>query len=494
MSLHPVGFTAGMETTEGTILVTTADREDMLLPGAGGEVVRVRALSEQGRQQVHGEAQLLASLEVAGVQAAPVVMEIEDDGYVREAGVPVGAGSTGGRRAARGRRVAEESPPGTRERRNLAQAREDLDQLVSALHERGWVLGAEPGEGLAAREDGTVMVRDLRRLRQETASVAQMDDRMWVDSVLHDRDRTLRRRIDTGSAALGVPSVVRHSQEPAADLMRGAGAGAAEPRSAGNDRDAIGGDADGHAADAGDERSFDPLPAPRTPGRREGRDVSGTRLRHAAAGRRDMLAVAATVVLSGLVLGVGGWALLTPGGSEPTPSAAQESGPVEPASPSSVGDSEASEGADDGQGSAGTQDGDGSSGPETVRTNGPEVEDPHRLAVELAAARHQYVTGASDEPVAPEGSAAREQDDTVRQAYEGHTVTGGEPEIHAAELIEHSREDGTAVISVETSTEQHTTVAADGSTRRIPVSERATVHLALHWDGSTWWVQEAVPA
>ncbi|MBE9404118.1 hypothetical protein IOE58_07925, partial [Brachybacterium sp. Marseille-Q2903] len=133
-----------MDMTEGTILVATADREDLLLAAGGAEVVRVRALTGLGEQLVRAELQLLASLEVAGVRAAPAVLEIEDDGYLREAGNPVGPGSTDGPRAAQGRRRALETAPGTQERQYLARAREDLDALVTALHDRGWVLGASP--------------------------------------------------------------------------------------------------------------------------------------------------------------------------------------------------------------------------------------------------------------------------------------------------------------------------------------------------------------
>ena len=178
-----------MDTNDGTVLVCTGDREDLLLDVGGASAVRVVALTDTGAEQVREELQLLAALEVAGCTAAPAVLDLEDEGYVREGGVLL--------RRGRGRRAAAVGTPGTGERLVLARAREQLDFLVSAVHERGWVLGCAPGEGLAVREDGTVLLRDLSGLRREDSTMAQMDDRAWVDSVLHDQDRTLRRRIDT---------------------------------------------------------------------------------------------------------------------------------------------------------------------------------------------------------------------------------------------------------------------------------------------------------
>ena len=56
---------ATADTTEGTVLQATEHREDQLIMVGGVEVVRVRALTELGSQQVRAELQLLASLERA---------------------------------------------------------------------------------------------------------------------------------------------------------------------------------------------------------------------------------------------------------------------------------------------------------------------------------------------------------------------------------------------------------------------------------------------
>src|SRR5699024_7014376 len=106
-----------------------------------------------GRDQLRREVQLLATLEVGGIGAAPAVLEVEDEGYVREGAAPL--------RGRRGRRSAEDATPGTSERQGQARARESLEALIDALHERGWVLGAPLGEGAGIRTDGSVTVLDL---------------------------------------------------------------------------------------------------------------------------------------------------------------------------------------------------------------------------------------------------------------------------------------------------------------------------------------------
>lgn len=164
-------------------------REEQLLGSAESpHSVRVRGLDERERGRIQREMQLLATLEVAGVTAAPAVLELEDDGYEREAAPALSRQD--------GRRAAETGTPPTGERRALARAREALDELISALHERAWVLGASHGRGLGARADGSVVVLDLHGLRREDSLSARQDDRRWVDSVLQDQDRTLRRRVD----------------------------------------------------------------------------------------------------------------------------------------------------------------------------------------------------------------------------------------------------------------------------------------------------------
>jgi hypothetical protein len=151
------------------------------------DAVRVRWRGPEGQGAVTAEMQLLASLEVSGITAAPDVLGIEEDGYVRETAPELA------RR--RGRRAAGAASPATGERLAQARAREDLEALVAALHERGWVLGAPRGRGLGVRADGRVVVLDLSGLRREEGLSARSADLHWIDSVLEDEERTLRRRI-----------------------------------------------------------------------------------------------------------------------------------------------------------------------------------------------------------------------------------------------------------------------------------------------------------
>src|SRR5699024_7510386 len=135
----------------------------------------------------------------------------------------------------------------------LARAREALDALIDALHERGWVLGAPPGGGLGARADGTVMVIDLRGLRREEGLGPRSADRRWVDSVLQDGDRTLRRRVH----------LAPNSQEAQLDLT--GGIAAAQPAQPGEELAPL----------TGAEGRPSSLPAPRRV-RRRGRGAAAS--------------------------------------------------------------------------------------------------------------------------------------------------------------------------------------------------------------------------
>ncbi|MGY5764594.1 hypothetical protein ACXET9_05255 [Brachybacterium sp. DNPG3] len=153
-------------------------------------LLRVRALSDQGLEEIREELQLLAALELDGIVAVPAVLSVEHDGYDRESATPFGVSGTVG---AGGRRRALGTAPSAHEREALADARFQVEELLDALHERGWVLGAPHGSGLGLRHDGTVVVLDLSGLTPSTSSAEAHADHRWTDSVLHDPDRTLRR-------------------------------------------------------------------------------------------------------------------------------------------------------------------------------------------------------------------------------------------------------------------------------------------------------------
>ena len=148
---HPLGRSAAPSPrpegeTAGQQVLSSEDREEILLGAHANPRVAVRGRSLEGRCAVRDELQLLAALEVAGIGAAPAVLETEDGEYTRESAPPLT------RRT--GRRAAEDGSPPTAERLALSRAREDLDALLDELHQRGWVLGAPAGQGLGVRADG----------------------------------------------------------------------------------------------------------------------------------------------------------------------------------------------------------------------------------------------------------------------------------------------------------------------------------------------------
>lgn len=443
------------------VILRDEDREELQCAARDGSaVIRVRALTAAGREQVTRELQLLAALEVARVTAAPAMLEIEDEGYVREEPAAL--------RIRRGRRCAEESDPATAERRAQARARDGLDALIDALHDRGWVLGAPFGEGLGIRADGSVTVVDLSGLRPEEATGARLADRQWVDSVLRDEARTLRRRIDTrGSPVLPGPPPDRAGPSPRTG-------GAPAPQELHRDLGASAGEDEQHKEQ--EASPLRPVPAPRASSRPARSRLRGwdrplhrqscghlwNRVREvlsASRTRRIALLSAAAVLIAGGVLGSGAW-WLVPQRSAPAPSAG--------ASPYSTQSAH--------------------------RAEGPRITDPVSLATDLAQARHQYVTGAGDETVTAAGSPAEAADEQVRRAYEGATVEGGGPDILSARVLAGPTQEGTALLEAETSTPAHTVTEGDGSTTAVAATAATTVQLELRWTDGRWRVVDFRPA
>ncbi|MGP5413163.1 hypothetical protein [Brachybacterium paraconglomeratum] len=410
--------------------------------------------------------QLLAALEVAGISAAPDVIGMEEDGYIRETAPPLA------RR--RGRRAADGGAPATGERVAQARAREDLEAFVAALHERGWVLGAPRGRGLGVRADGSVLVLDLSGLRREQSLAVRSADLHWIDSVLEDEERTLRRRVHALPGA-GAPSL-----DLPGFLVTPAGTGPPDPpRVPGEqgvpDREDAA-EADSAEADvAADASVVAPLPAPRlrrarTQARAAGGGDTGSSRRRGSGGALSAVLGERrhrrTALLSGavvLALGLGAAAAITLTTDRPEP-ARQAPAVVAGGAPSGAGASQ------EGQ--------------------VPEIEDPWALAAELAGSRHSYLTGASDVPVAAEGGAAQEEDERIRTAYEGYEVQGSGPVVHEAELLEGPDEDGMAVLRVLVSTEAGQVREGSGIVQETSDSGAYQVDLVLVWDGARWRIFE----
>lgn len=442
-------------------------REEESLGAPGREdALRVRWRGPDGRESVTAELQLLAALEVAGISAAPDVIGMEEDGYIRETAPPLA------RR--RGRRAADGGAPATGERVAQARAREDLEAFVASLHERGWVLGAPRGRGLGVRADGSVLVLDLSGMRREQSLAVRSADLHWIDSVLEDEERTLRRRVHALPGA-GAPSL-----DLPGFLVTPAGTGPTDPpRVPGEqgvpDREDAA-EADSAEADvAADASVVAPLPAPRlrrarTQARAAGGGDTGSSRRRGSGGALSAVLGERrhrrTALLSGavvLALGLGAAAAITLTTDRPEP-ARQAPAVVAGGAPSGAGASQ------EGQ--------------------VPEIEDPWALAAELAGSRHSYLTGASDVPVAAEGGAAQEEDERIRTAYEGYEVQGSGPVVHEAELLEGPDEDGMAVLRVLVSTEAGQVREGSGIVQETSDSGAYQVDLVLVWDGARWRIFE----
>ena len=442
-------------------------REEESLGAPGREdALRVRWRGPDGRESVTAEMQLLAALEVAGISAAPDVIGMEEDGYIRETAPPLA------RR--RGRRAADGGAPATGERVAQARAREDLEALVAALHDRGWVLGAPRGRGLGVRADGSVLVLDLSGLRREQSLAVRSADLHWIDSVLEDEERTLRRRVHAlpgaGAPSLDLPGfLVTHAGTGPTDPPRVPGEQGVPDR-----EDAA--EADSAEADvAADASVVAPLPAPRlrrarTQARAAGGGDTGSSRRRGSGGALSAVLGERrhrrTALLSGavvLALGLGAAAAITLTTDRPEP-ARQAPAVVAGGAPSGAGASQ------EGQ--------------------VPEIEDPWALAAELAGSRHSYLTGASDVPVAAEGGAAQEEDERIRTAYEGYEVQGSGPVVHEAELLEGPDEDGIAVLRVLVSTEAGQVREGSGIVQETSDSGAYQVDLVLVWDGARWRIFE----
>ncbi|WP_345079907.1 hypothetical protein [Brachybacterium paraconglomeratum] len=457
----PGGFNPGAASARGG----TGRRETRRGTDGTGLRVEVEGLDPDSRRRIREELQLLAALEVAGISAAPGVLEIEEDGYLREAAPPLHHRS--------GRRAAEGGAPPTGERLALARARDDLDDLIEALHQRGWVLGAEPGLGLGVRADGSVVALDLDGLQRGETLSARQGDRRWVDSVLEDQERTLRRRIDQVAPSWPVRESSLREPEPAAEERERAAPAEAEQEPE------VGGvePAEGHR----EEKQAGPaLPSPRRIRRRkEAERATEHAHEHPAllpsavpAGvwsrglsairqvlgqpplRRVAVGSALVVLLLGSTAAVGAW-----WASERPAQAPDHEQPLAQTSASS--------------------------------REVPQIEDPWVLVADVAGARHAYVTGVSEQPAAVPGSEAFTADEQTRLAYRSYQVHGGGPVVHEAELLEGPDGEDTAVLRAVTSTTEHQLEDQAGTLTDIPATVPQEVRLTLRWDGERWLIETA---
>ncbi|EWS82976.1 hypothetical protein BF93_06490 [Brachybacterium phenoliresistens] len=437
------------------------DRCESLLRAGGGAGIclEVSARSAAGRETLRQEAEVLALLAERRVRAAPRLIDVQADGYLRETGRPLCGGS--------GRRIDRDGAPAPEERAARARAREDMDALLEALHEVGHVLGLEGAAGLAARGDGSVLVDDLRGLRRSAAIADRLADQRWLDSVLDDQGRTLRRRIDEAAPAVAPESPGGPAADSSPWLQEARSA--ARPRAAEAPASAAvpGGRADGRSA----------LPDGRRRGARNGVRRRGGRGR---GGRRRVAAIlagagalVAFLVPALVLLGA------PPGGTDPgtqgQPPAASVDVPAPDAAPSEA----------DGPSAA--------AAPSEAAVPVPSLEDPRSVLTGLAQQRHDYVLGVEDDSAAAPGSPAEAEDEEVREGYRGSSVQGWRTVIHGASVRSEDPDTGTVVLEATIEESAHTVLGADGARRDVPGSGIVPVRVELQPVHGAWRIREVTP-
>ncbi|MFE5774951.1 hypothetical protein [Brachybacterium sp. NPDC056505] len=500
MTAHEEPEVGGEEPSEAVLAVVSShgDQEVLLVERDGRRWCRVRATTREERAHLRDVARLLDALGADGVRAAPRLRGEDPAGLLLEPHAPLRLG--GGRRRAQ----PEESTPPTLERHALHDAREDLEGLVSALHARGWVVGLAPGAGLGARPDGTVVISDLRALRREGSVGARMQDQHWLDSVLEDQGRTLRRRLDTlpghttahaaketaspapAPAASPSPPVPVPSS-PASPSAPDPPVPAPPPAWSEGWRARLARGTDPTQAFVSDEgilgpEARDPAPRGLSPrslrGRRPARGRSGpTRHRRPRwwVPRRGMVLVAAAAVL---VLGGGATAVGTALVHRDAP--APVASPVPSETPMATETSASSDTASYAPADA----------PVAEATG---VEDPRALVQELALGRHRYVTGRAETTVCAQGSPAAAQDEALRGAYQDVEVEGEGPAVTSAQIEQLDEQDGTARVRATLDQGELRLTTSDGAVVVRPAAGEREVVLDLVREDGSWRVRAAGP-
>ena len=151
-----MGFTAGMDAGEHSASGRTEERH-----GQNGreDAVRVRWRGSEGQHAVTAEMQLLASLEVAGITAAPDVLGIEEDGYVRgplRSSHGAGAGALPERPP---RRRGRGSPRPVRARTSRTSSPRCTSAAGCSAHPGGGVSGCAPTAGWSSSTSAGCAVR-----------------------------------------------------------------------------------------------------------------------------------------------------------------------------------------------------------------------------------------------------------------------------------------------------------------------------------------------
>lgn len=459
---QPGGPDEGIELRDGVLLSETIQIHD------GRRVIAVRAEEAEGRAEAEAERDLLLELADCGVLAAPRVVAAAPDGYLRELPMPLRRGD--------GRHAADLDSPGTEERLGRSRAREDLEHLLEALHERGWVLGSPAAAPVAVRTDGSVTVLDLAGLQPSSGIGPRLSDRHWLDLALDDGDRTLpRSAIDLAQETIDVLILMRDGAAEVAE--RGS---ALERRSAVEAWLEEPGQAEAPAAreeqldsgvrTAAQVRAAAQLLPESARGDRAARLLASRRASASEPSERRgeeiLAAVAALRTPRALILLLGGglllgallWALLTVTAQEPVPVAEQPPEAME------------------------------TIGTDSVSGAPPQLLEADGVAADLLEHRHEYITGARDDSVAVPGSVAAEQDRTVREAYADAQVDGGRPEVLEATWLRVAPDTALAELEVVLRTPAHTVTEESGARDQVAGTQPVRIVLELEWDGAEWGV------
>lgn len=469
----------------------------------GGGVLARRARTRDGRAvvlvapdpglgdatTVDAQAALLEALAQDGAGALPRVLGRAPGRYVREDAAPWRRGG--------GRRSATIGDPRTEERRAQASVRDRLEAVLDRLHAADHVLGLTGHDGLGFRPDGSVMIRDLSALSAGATLAGRLADQRWLDAVLGDAGRTLRRRsdavpppwIDEARDAHGTVAPETEA-EPSAlierapaprggaavvddETTRRVGAGSRRPARIWTPLGAVDGGPE-HAVQPWSQESGRPwsarLPAGEEARRAPLRERLGSGATSAAQRGRLLLHGRAPFAWRGLVLGAAAVCVLTvlvvlavsPVGS-----------PQAEAEGTATGTAEASSAA--------------SASPGPSRAVAPA--DPAGLVGALASARREHLAAGVEDTATAPGSPAADQDARLAEAYRRVTVTGWTTSVVSAELTACDTAAGTASIRARVRESERVLTLADGSSRTVPATPEHEVVLHLVWIDGRWLLE-----
>lgn len=456
------------------VIQRDGELETTLLRRGRSLICRVRGLHGAARDHLDEIGDLLLDLSMAGVRAAPRVLAAAPGELELEGAAPLRR-SPGTHRA-----EAAGHPPAAPEREARAGAREDLDLLLDALHDRGWVLGLTSHEGLALRGDGRVMVLDLSGLHRSPEADERLRDQRWIDAVLEDQGRTLRRRINGPFGGTGDSgSALRAPLLPARELAHQGFVDSRPTLLRPLAVTAVEGYDEGRAPFPS-RRRRDPAGATGwVPGGAAGRGRRGWSAVLPRAGAAAAAAAAALLVGAGaiLLLDGGGGAAAKDAAASPVSSAPGPPPAIAPGGASGVASGDADGGAD---------------GVDQSTAAASALPDPRDGLQELVAQRHAYLTSRSSASPNVPGAPADLADARRRALFEDAAITAPEPRVVSAELTSLDAQSGTAEVLAVLDVAPGQARFEDGTVTALP-AEETQIRFRLQALEGRWLILEAEP-